>query len=198
MLARLKRLFRPSTEAKRATRPPVSLVSTECPYCGLFLSPPPDRQGECPGCGRTIRIWLDPEIGEKHLLTQTQHKRLRRLRKVARSSGTSNPMPRQNWTREQQLAVLYLKITCKDWGHPNIAALSKAVGRKQGALKVIAGKFDFLDPEIDGGIPNPGQLTREIWADYESDPERVLPEAYLAYIRLVASADVGHCSYTGL
>lgn len=103
-------------------------------------------------------------------------------------------MRQQDWTREQQLAVLYLKFTCKDWEHPKIAALSKAINRKQGALKVIAGKFDFLDPEIDGGIPNPAQLTRKIWTEYESDPERVLSEAFLAYIRLVSGADVGHLS----
>ena len=192
MLERLRRLFRHSPEVKPTSRPPVTLVSTGCPYCGLFLSPPPDRQGECPECGKTIRTWLDLETGEKHLLTQTQHARLRRLRKAERRSGSPNPMPRQDWTREQQLAVLYLKLTCKDWGHPKIAVLSKAIGRKQGALKAIAGKFDFLDPEIDGGIPNPAQLTRDIWAEYENDPERVLSEAYLAYIRLVAGADDGH------
>ena len=191
MLARLRRLFRYSPEAKPASRPPVTLVSTDCPYCGLSLSPPPDRQGECPGCGKTIRTWLDLETREKHLLTQTQHARLRRLRKAAGRSGSSNPMPRQDWTHEEQLAVLYLKFTCKDWGHPKIAALSKAIDRKQGALKAIAGKFDFLDPEIDGGIPNPAQLTREIWAEYESDPERILSEAFLAYVRLVSGADVG-------
>ena len=191
MLARLRHLFRSSPEAKPVTRPPVTLVSTGCPYCGLLLSPPPDRQGECPDCGKTIRTWLDPETREKHLLTQTQHTRLRRLRKAAHRSESFNPMPQQDWTREQQLAVLYLKFTCKDREHPKIAALSKAIGRKQGALKVIAGKFDFLDQEIDGGIPNPAQLTRKIWAEYESDPERVLSEAFLAYIRLVAGADVG-------
>ena len=192
MLASLKRLFRSSREAKPAARPPVTLVSTGCPYCGQSLYPPPDRQGECPGCSKTIRTWLDPRTGEKHLLTQTQHSRLRRLRKAALSSGSSSPKPGQDWTREQQLAVLYLKLTCKDWGHLKIAAVSKAIDRKPGALKVIAGKFDFLDPQTDGGIPNPAQLTREIWAEYESDPERVLSEAYLAYVRLVAGADVGH------
>ena len=192
VLERLKQLFRPSPEAKLSGFPPVTLVSQDCPYCGLFLSRPPDRQRECPDCGKTIRTWLDPETREKHLLTQTQHARLRRLRRAARSSGSSNPTPRQDWTREQQLAVLYLKFTCKDWGDPKIAAFSKTIDRKQGALKALAGKFDFLDPEIEGGIPNPAQLTREIWAEYESAPERVLSEAYLAYIGLVARADVGH------
>ena len=83
MLDRLKRLFRSSSEVTPATRPPVTLVSTACPYCGLFLSPPPERQGECPNCGNMIRTWLDPETREKHLLTQTQHRRLRRERSVA-------------------------------------------------------------------------------------------------------------------
>ena len=192
MLDRLKRLLRkPAPEAQPEYRPPVTLASASCPYCGLWLSRPPNRQGECPGCGKTIRTWLDPNSQEKHLLTQAQHTRLRRMRAAARRSGSCAPVPRQDWTREQQLAVLYLKLTCKDWNNSRVATLSKAMGRKPGALKAIAGKFDFLDPEADGGSPNPAQLTRSIWAEYESDPEEVLSKAHLAYVRLVAGASTG-------
>lgn len=79
MLGWLKRLFRPSP----GTRPPVTLVSRTCPYCGRFLSRPPNRQGKCPDCGKMIRTWLDPETREKYLLTQSQHRRLWRERTAA-------------------------------------------------------------------------------------------------------------------
>jgi len=186
VLERLKQLFRPSPRAKLSALPPVTLVSQDCPYCGLFLSRPPDRQGECPDCGKTIRTWLDPETREKHLLTQGQHKRLRRLRAEALRSGTCGPTPGKDWTRDQQLAVLYLKFTYRDWGHPKIAAFAGAIGRKPGALKALGRKFDFLDPEIDGGVPNPSRLTRDIWAEYENAPEEVMSEGYMAYVKLVA------------
>lgn len=186
MLRRLKQLFIPSPEATPAARPPITLVGDACPYCGLSLNPPPDRQWPCPNCGKMIRTWLDPETREKHLLTQTQHTRLRRQRTAARRSGSCAPTPGQDWTREQELAILHLKFNFKERGHPKIAALAKAIGRKEGAIWVRIGKFDFLDSEVDGGIPNPGQLTHEIWAEYERDPEQVLSEAYLAYLRLMA------------
>ena len=187
MLERLRRLFRtPPPEAAPAARLPVTLVSGACPYCGVLLSPAPKRQAPCPDCGKTIRTWLDPETREKHLLTHGQHKRLRRLRAEALRSGTCGPTPGKDWTRDQQLAVLYLKFTYRDWGHPKIAAFAGATGRKPGALKALGRKFDFLDPEIDGGFPNPSRLTRDIWAEYENDPEGVMSEAYMAYVRLVA------------
>ena len=93
--------------------------------------------------------------------------------------------PRQSWTREQELAVLYLKFHFKERGHPKLAVLAKALNRSQGSLWVRIAKFDFLDPEIDGGQSGVARLTHEIWAEYEADLDGVLAAAERAYLKFV-------------
>ena len=93
--------------------------------------------------------------------------------------------PRQSWTREQELAVLYLKFHFKERGHSKIAALAKALNRSQGSLWTRIASFDFLDPEIDGGLSSVAKLTHEIWGEYGADPDGVLAAAERAYLKFV-------------
>ena len=98
-------------------------------------------------------------------------------------------MPRQSWTREQDMAVLYLKLEHKGrltQAHPDIERLAKATNRKESSIWMRKGNFDSLDPSILGvGLNHPAKLTIAIWDEYEKDPERVLAEARRAYLNLV-------------
>ena len=98
-------------------------------------------------------------------------------------------MPRQSWTREQDLAVLYIKIEFPGQltqSHPEIAKLAKAMNRKESSIWMRKGNFDSLDPSVLGvGLVNTAMLTREIWAEYERNPDRILAEARKAYLKLV-------------
>ena len=98
-------------------------------------------------------------------------------------------MPRQSWTREQDLAVLYIKIEFAGQltqTHPEVEKLAEAMNRKEASIWMRKGNFDSLDPSVLGvGLINTAKLTREIWAEYKKDPERVLAEARRAYLNLV-------------
>ena len=98
-------------------------------------------------------------------------------------------MPQQRWTREQDLAVLYLKLEHKGRltpTHPGIKMLAKAMNRTEASIWMRKGNFDSLDPSVDGaGLNHPAKLTVAIWAEYERDPERVLAEARRSYLNLV-------------
>ena len=98
-------------------------------------------------------------------------------------------MPQQRWTREQDLAVLYIKIEFAGRltpTHPKIERLAKTMNRKESSIWMRKGNFDSLDPWVLGvGLVNTAKLTREIWDEYERDPERVLAEARRAYLSLV-------------
>lgn len=98
-------------------------------------------------------------------------------------------MPQQRWTREQDLAVLYLKLEPKGRlspTHPDVLQLSRAMGRTCASIWMRKGNFDSLDPSAPGvGLNHPARLTRFIWAEYKSNPEQVLREARRAYMKLM-------------
>ncbi len=97
-------------------------------------------------------------------------------------------MSRQRWTREQDLAVLYLKVECHgqlNQGHPTVHALADAMDRPVASIWMRKGNFDSLDPSVLGvGLRSAAKLTVDIWAEYERNPERVLSEARRAYLAL--------------
>ena len=97
-------------------------------------------------------------------------------------------MPRQTWTREQTLSVLHLRLVHKGRlkpTDPDVGRLAKAMPHNENAIVILNRNFDYLDPSVRGGRSNAAKLTREIWAKYERDPERVLAEARRAYLNLV-------------
>lgn len=99
-------------------------------------------------------------------------------------------MPRRNWTREQDLAVLYLKVEIGKSGltqkHPSIGKLAEAMGRTEASIWMRKGNFDSLDDSVPvKGLGNAAPLTRNVWEEYESNTERILAEARNAYSNLV-------------
>ena len=99
-------------------------------------------------------------------------------------------MPRQGWTREQDLAVLYLKVEIGKNGltqkHPAIGELAKAMGRTDASIWMRKGNFDSLDESVPGkGLKNAAPLTKDVWREYQSSPEPILTEARTAYSNLV-------------
>ena len=98
-------------------------------------------------------------------------------------------MSRQPWTREQDLAVLYLKLEHQGrltQGHPAVHALAEAMGRTVASIWMRKGNFDSLDPSVRGvGLRSAARLTVDIWAEYDRDSVRVLSEARRAYLSLV-------------
>ena len=97
-------------------------------------------------------------------------------------------MPYKRWTREQDLAVLYVKLE-HQLGlqpiHPTRRTLAEAMNRTSASILMRIGNFDYLDPSVSGGFSHPAKLTVDIWAEYEREPERVLAEARRAYLSLV-------------
>ena len=62
-------------------------------------------------------------------------------------------MSRQRWTREPDLAVLYLKVEYHgqlNQGHPTVHALADAMGRPVASIWMWKGNFDSLDPSVLG------------------------------------------------
>ena len=101
-------------------------------------------------------------------------------------------MPRQNWSREQDLAVLYGNLTHGRGfdRHPDIARLAAAMGRSVNSVTMRKRNFDSLDPAIPGaGLKNFAQLTREIWDEYVAEPERVIAVAKRAYENILRYFD---------
>ena len=98
-------------------------------------------------------------------------------------------MSPQPWTREQDLAVLYLKVEYHRQlapGHTAVLALAGAMDRTVASIWMRKGNFDALDTAVSGGSLNSAaKLTVDIWAEYQRDPEQVLSEARRAYLNLV-------------
>ena len=94
-------------------------------------------------------------------------------------------MSRQSWTREQDLAVLYLKVEYHQQltqSHPSVHALADAMNRTVASIWMRKGNFDSLDPSVPGvGLRSAARLTVDIWSEYERSPERVFAEARRAY-----------------
>ena len=110
-------------------------------------------------------------------------------------------MPRNPWTCEQDLAVLFVKIKHKEQlkqSHPAIAMLAKAMKRTVAAIWMRKGNFDFLDPCVLGkGLENVAKQTACVWDKYLRDPEGTLDAARRAYLNLKRQAEsccqCSHC-----
>ena len=98
-------------------------------------------------------------------------------------------MSPQAWTREQDLAVLYLKVEYHGElapGHTAVLALAGAMDRTVASIWMRKGNFDSLDTTALGaGLNSAAKLTVDIWAEYQQDPEQLLSEARRAYLNLV-------------
>ena len=98
-------------------------------------------------------------------------------------------MSRKSWNREQDLAVLYLKVEYRGQltqDHLAVHALAGAMGRTVASVWMRKGNFDSLVPAVPGvGLSRAAKLTVDIWTEYERSPERVLSEARRAYLALV-------------
>ena len=97
-------------------------------------------------------------------------------------------MPLKRWTREQDLAVLYVKVEYRGLltsTHPAIGMLAKVMKRTAASVLMRKGNFDSLDPSVPGaGLNHAAKLTADIWAEYAREPERVYAEARRAYLNL--------------
>ena len=97
-------------------------------------------------------------------------------------------MSRNPWTRQQDMAVLHLKLKYQHQltlGHPAIRSLAKAISRTEASIWMRKCNFDSLDPSVPGrGLNHPANLTVSIWAEYERDPKRVMAEARRHYLTL--------------
>ena len=108
-------------------------------------------------------------------------------------SSRAHTTPRQNWTREQELAVLYLKVEIGKSGltqkHPTIGNLAKAMGRTNNAIWMRKCNFDALDNSVLGvGLSKVSNTwTKPVWDEYQSNPDATLAKARKAYLKLVNS-----------
>lgn len=97
-------------------------------------------------------------------------------------------MPREKWTREQDLAVLFLRIRYGQeltLSHPAIGELARAMNRTESTIWMRKGNFDSIDPSTPGkGLINAAQLTRDIWDEFQQDPRRIREESRKAYLQL--------------
>lgn len=100
---------------------------------------------------------------------------------------------RPRWTRNEHLAVLYLKI---EYGEELalyhnleiVVALSKAMHRSIDSIYTRKASFDALDSSAQKqGLPNAGRTTNEIWDEYQRNPSLVLHEARRAYQDFVSN-----------
>lgn len=98
-------------------------------------------------------------------------------------------MAPQRWTREQDLAVLFLRLEYKGRltrTHPAVGALARGMNRTKASIWMRKGNFDSLDPAVPGvGLPNAAQLTRDIWTEYRQDPERIIAESRQAHLHII-------------
>ena len=90
------------------------------------------------------------------------------------------------WTREQNLAVLYMRHIGLSYSNPAIEELAGAMDRTVASVWMRRGNFDSLDTSVRGlGLSSVSELTRSIWADYQQDPAGVLAEAREAFFSLL-------------
>lgn len=92
------------------------------------------------------------------------------------------------WTRDEDLAVLYLKETYREQlklTHPALAELASVTNRNRDAIWMRKCNFDSLDPSVPGrGLTRTAQQTRDVWAAFQHQPETTLRAARAAYRRL--------------
>ena len=93
-------------------------------------------------------------------------------------------MPGQQWTREQDLAVLFLKVEYHSQlatSHPGVDTMDRTLA----SIWMRKGNFDAPDSSVLGvGLSEASKLTVEIWAEYERNPQRIIDEARKAYLGL--------------
>ena len=88
------------------------------------------------------------------------------------------------WTRKQELAVLHLRL--RHGGrltptNPDVIRLAEAMNRTEASIRMRNANFDAVDPSYPGvGLWSASRLTRDTWAEYERDPERIRAEARAA------------------
>ena len=99
-------------------------------------------------------------------------------------------MPHNSWTYEQDLAVLYGKITHGRAfnRHPDVQRLADAMGRTHAALCMRKGNFDALDCSVEvTGFRNWAKLTRQVWEEYKNNPDEVMDKAKAAYALMLSA-----------
>ena len=88
----------------------------------------------------------------------------------------------RRWTREEDLAVLYVRHRGLGRFDPAIAELAGAMERTEASIWMRKGNFDSLDPSVPGvGLRSAARLTKRVWSEYQQDPQRVLAEARDAF-----------------
>ena len=100
-------------------------------------------------------------------------------------------MALNRWTREQELAVLYVKLVYGQQfrTHPDIERLATAMGRTQAAVVKRKANFDSLDPSVHIiGLIRAAQQTKDVWAEYQRNRDKVFAEASESYQKLLNSA----------
>ena len=96
-------------------------------------------------------------------------------------------MPSHRWTREQELAVLYIRAQNPRPSDPRITQLAHAMNRTPAAIWMRKGNFDALDPLMPGlGLSNASRLTERVWREYQQNPQRTLAEGRAAYHNLLS------------
>ena len=85
----------------------------------------------------------------------------------------------RRWTREEDLAVLYVKLARK--GRSAIGILAKAMNRSEASIVMRIGNFDSLDPAAGRGLHKAANLTKTIWQEYQDHPQLVRREAREAF-----------------
>ena len=95
-------------------------------------------------------------------------------------------MTGRQWTREEDLAVLYLRNRSICQSDPVITELAEAAERSEASIWMRKGNFDSLDPSVpEAGLGRVAELTQRVWAEYQHDPQRILSEARAAYRSLL-------------
>ncbi len=97
-------------------------------------------------------------------------------------------MPQQKWTRAQDLAVLYIKLEHQlrlEPIHPTSRTLAEAMNRPNASILMRIRNFDSLARHMPGkGLNHPAKLTKEIWDEYEQNPDGIRAEGRRAYLNL--------------
>lgn len=96
-------------------------------------------------------------------------------------------MARVNWTREQTIVTLrtYFCVPFNKANNSNqeIIRVAKIIGRGINSVKMKIGNFGSLDPELAKrgivGLSGSSNLDREIWNEFNKDPEKLAFESTL-------------------
>ena len=66
--------------------------------------------------------------------------------------------------------------------HSAVCMLAKAMNRSNNSIRALKCNFDYLDPSVPGGLSKCANLTKEIWAEYEQNPDGIRAEGRRAYL----------------